>query len=43
MQTWSAHTRLKRERVLELEAVSDPDLRRFAEEQGIELINYREL
>lgn len=38
-----AHTRLKRERERELEALSDPSLRRVAEEQGIELINYREL
>ena len=38
-----AHTRLKRERERELEALSDPNLRRLAEEQGIQLINYREL
>ena len=38
-----AHTRLKRERERELEALSDTSLRRVAEEQGIELINYREL
>lgn len=38
-----AHTRLKRERARELEALSDPNLRRLAEEQGIELINYRGL
>jgi hopanoid biosynthesis associated protein HpnK len=38
-----AHTRLKRERERELKALSDPDLRRLAEEQRIELINYREL
>lgn len=38
-----AHTRLKRERERELEAVSDPKLRQFAEERGIELITYREL
>jgi len=38
-----AHTRLRRERARELEALSDPGLKRFAEEQGIELINYREL
>jgi predicted glycoside hydrolase/deacetylase ChbG (UPF0249 family) len=38
-----ARTRLKRERERELEALSDPTLRRFAEERGIELINYREL
>jgi predicted glycoside hydrolase/deacetylase ChbG (UPF0249 family) len=38
-----AGTRLKRERERELEALSDPSLRRLAEEQGIELINYREL
>jgi hopanoid biosynthesis associated protein HpnK len=38
-----AHTRLKRERERELEALSDPNLRRLAEEQGIELINYRGL
>jgi predicted glycoside hydrolase/deacetylase ChbG (UPF0249 family) len=38
-----APTRLKREREHELEALSDPSLRRLAEEQGIELINYGEL
>ena len=38
-----APTRLKREREHELEALSDPSLRRLAEEQGIELITYREL
>lgn len=38
-----APTRLKREREGELEALSDPDLRRLAVAQGIELINYREL
>ena len=38
-----AQTRLKRERERELEALSDPSLRREAEERGIELINYREL
>jgi hopanoid biosynthesis associated protein HpnK len=38
-----AHTRLKRERERELEALSDPSLRRLAEEQGIELISYGEL
>jgi len=38
-----AHTRLKRERERELEALCDPNLRRLAEEQGIELINYRGL
>ncbi len=38
-----APTRLKRERGLELEAVGDPGLRRFAEEHGIEMINYGEL
>jgi chitin disaccharide deacetylase len=38
-----AHTRLKRERARELEALCDPKLRRLAEEQGIELINYRGL
>jgi hopanoid biosynthesis associated protein HpnK len=38
-----AHTRLKREREGELEALSDPNLRGLAEEQGIELINYRGL
>lgn len=36
-------TRLKHERELELEALCDTSLRRVAEEQGIELINYREL
>jgi len=39
----SAHTRLKKERQRELEALTDPSLRRFAEECGIELISYREL
>jgi hopanoid biosynthesis associated protein HpnK len=39
----SAHTRLKKERERELEALTDPSLRRFAEESGIELISYREL
>jgi predicted glycoside hydrolase/deacetylase ChbG (UPF0249 family) len=39
----SAHTRLKKERERELEALTDPSLRRFAEECGIELISYREL
>lgn len=39
----SAHTRLKEERERELEALTDPSLRRFAEECGIELISYREL
>lgn len=38
-----APTRLKRERERELEAICDPSLRRLAEEQGIELINYGEL
>lgn len=38
-----APTRLKRERERELEALSDPSLRRFARETGIELINYGEL
>ncbi len=38
-----ARTRLKRERERELEALSDPKLRRLAQEQGIELISYREL
>jgi hopanoid biosynthesis associated protein HpnK len=38
-----ARTRLKRARERELEAVSDPSLRQIAQEQGIELINYREL
>ena len=38
-----ARTRLKGERERELEALSDPGLKRLAEEQGIELINYREL
>jgi hopanoid biosynthesis associated protein HpnK len=38
-----ARTRLKREREHELEGLSDPDLRRVAEDQGIELINYGEL
>jgi hopanoid biosynthesis associated protein HpnK len=38
-----AQTRLKREREGELEALSDPNLRGLAEEQGIELINYRGL
>lgn len=39
----SAHTRLKRERERELEALTDPGLRPLAEEKGIVLINYREL
>lgn len=39
----SAHTRLKRERQRELEALSDPELRRLAQAQSIELISYREL
>ncbi len=39
----SAHTRLKEERQRELEALTEPSLRRFAEELGIELISYREL
>ena len=39
----SAHTRLKKERERELEALTEPSLRRFAEECGIELISYREL
>jgi predicted glycoside hydrolase/deacetylase ChbG (UPF0249 family) len=38
-----AHTRLKRQREKELAALSDSNLRRFAEEQGVELINYRGL
>jgi hopanoid biosynthesis associated protein HpnK len=38
-----ARTRLKRERERELDALSDPSLRQFAEEKGIKLINYREL
>jgi len=38
-----AQTRLKRERERELDALCDPSLRRLAEEQGIELIDYREL
>jgi hopanoid biosynthesis associated protein HpnK len=38
-----APTRLKREREKELEALSDSSLRRFAEEHGVELINYRGL
>ncbi|HXU07609.1 MAG TPA: ChbG/HpnK family deacetylase [Blastocatellia bacterium] len=39
----SAHTRLKKERERELEALTDPSLRLFAEQSGIELISYREL
>src|SRR6185503_17167769 len=39
----SAHTRLKKERERELEALTDPRLRHLAEELGIELISYREL
>ena len=39
----SAHTRLRKERECELEALTDPSLRRLAEESGIELISYREL
>jgi len=38
-----AQTRLKRARESEFEAVSDPVLRSFAQEQGIELISYRSL
>ncbi len=38
-----ARTRLKRERERELEALCDPSLSQLAEEQGIELINYREM
>jgi len=38
-----AQTRLKRERERELDALCDPSLRRLAEEQGIVLIDYREL
>ena len=38
-----APTRLKREREKELEALSDLSLRQFAEEHGVELINYRGL
>jgi predicted glycoside hydrolase/deacetylase ChbG (UPF0249 family) len=38
-----APTRLKRERERELEALSDPELRRFAKELGIQLINFGEL
>jgi len=39
----NAHTRLKKERERELEALTDPSLRQLAEESGIELISYREL
>jgi predicted glycoside hydrolase/deacetylase ChbG (UPF0249 family) len=35
-----APTRLKREREQELEALSDPELKEFAAERGIELINF---
>lgn len=38
-----APTRLKRQREKELEALSDSSLRRFAEDHGVELINYRRL
>lgn len=38
-----AHTRLKQQRERELEALTDSSLRQFAEEQGIQLMNYREL
>jgi chitin disaccharide deacetylase len=38
-----ARTRLKREREHELEALTDPSLRRLIDEQGIKLISYREL
>jgi hopanoid biosynthesis associated protein HpnK len=38
-----AHTRLKRERQRELEALTDPALRRAIEERGVQLISYREL
>ncbi len=37
-----ATTRLKHERERELEALTEPALRRFALEQGIELISYKE-
>ncbi|MFY9532302.1 MAG: ChbG/HpnK family deacetylase [Candidatus Acidiferrales bacterium] len=36
-------TRLKRERQIELEALTDPDVRRAAEKRGIRLICYEEL
>jgi chitin disaccharide deacetylase len=38
-----ARTRLKRERQQELEALTDPSLRRLIDERGIKLISYREL
>lgn len=38
----SAHTRLKRERQQELEALIDPAIQKCANEQGVMLINYRE-
>ncbi|HVG18407.1 MAG TPA: ChbG/HpnK family deacetylase [Blastocatellia bacterium] len=38
-----AGTRLKRERERELEALTDPALRRLIEEEGVDLISYREL
>jgi hopanoid biosynthesis associated protein HpnK len=38
-----ARTRLKRERERELEALTDPGLKRLAEENQIELISYRDL
>ncbi|MGA9768294.1 MAG: ChbG/HpnK family deacetylase [Blastocatellia bacterium] len=37
-----AHTRLKRERQQELEALIDPATQKCADEQGVKLINYRE-
>jgi hopanoid biosynthesis associated protein HpnK len=38
-----AGTRLKRERERELEALTDPALRRFIDEEGVQLISYRDL
>jgi predicted glycoside hydrolase/deacetylase ChbG (UPF0249 family) len=38
-----AGTRLKRQRERELEALTDPALRRLIDEEGVNLISYREL
>ena len=38
-----ARTRLKRAREQELEALTDPSVRRLIDEQGIKLVSYREL
>ena len=38
-----AHTRLKRERQRELDALIDPQIRNFSSSQGISLVSYAEL